>query len=294
MKIIISLLIFFFATFTVRTASGAESILIGVLEQPQCKQESTLVVRVLFAKVGDDWLPLIDNKSAKPFELSNVTWTAAFNGQRIGSFQTTDTGFHSNYEWTYPRDKFLEVVAGQSVPKITNHEKNFSGWCSPPAYSPIVVVSYPNFNDPAEWNSFSPGNNYKQQLFSTFSGIVGEARRCLYEPTYHSVPYSYTADELVLFKGYKDKFGHKLVSLGLDLEIINCDGPPESTNKPNWFIVNEQPRHIGNELEMIDAGDYDNDGRSELLFWHGGYNEDGYTLFYDDFKKRVNFYWNYH
>jgi hypothetical protein len=38
---------------------------------------------------------------------------------------------------------------------------------------------------------------------------------------------------------------------------------------------------------LVDAGDYDNDGKSELVFAIDCANEGGYELFYDDFKKHV-------
>ena len=46
-------------------------------------------------------------------------------------------------------------------------------------------------------------------------------------------------------------------------------------------------------MELIDAGDYDNDGKSELLFWYSGYNRDGYILIYDDFRKSAEYIWGY-
>jgi len=45
---------------------------------------------------------------------------------------------------------------------------------------------------------------------------------------------------------------------------------------------------------LLDVGDYDKDGKSEVLFWSSGYNEDGYVLYYDDFRKKVPFKWHYH
>ncbi len=52
--------------------------------------------------------------------------------------------------------------------------------------------------------------------------------------------------------------------------------------------------YLGSQLELVDAGDYDGDGQSEVLFWHSAYNEDGYTLFYDQFRKRLDYWWTYH
>jgi hypothetical protein len=51
---------------------------------------------------------------------------------------------------------------------------------------------------------------------------------------------------------------------------------------------------LGSELSLVDAGDYDADGESELLFWYSGYNQDGYTLLFDGLRKQVSYRWKYH
>jgi hypothetical protein len=51
---------------------------------------------------------------------------------------------------------------------------------------------------------------------------------------------------------------------------------------------------LGNGIWLVDAGDYDNDGKSELVFSIDRYNQGGYELFYDDFKKHATFEYGYH
>jgi len=45
---------------------------------------------------------------------------------------------------------------------------------------------------------------------------------------------------------------------------------------------------------LVDAGDYDNDGKSEIVFSISRYNRGGYELFYDDFKGHTVFEFSYH
>jgi hypothetical protein len=59
-------------------------------------------------------------------------------------------------------------------------------------------------------------------------------------------------------------------------------------------LVGDDTRYLGQDLTLVDAGDYDGDGASELLFWYSGYDEDGYTLVYDGGRKSVDYHWNYH
>ncbi len=69
-----------------------------------------------------------------------------------------------------------------------------------------------------------------------------------------------------------------------------CDGPSEPAWWPNCFIVPADAHHpafLGEGLWLVDAGDYDGDGRSEVIFWFSGYNRDGYVLFTDDWTNRV-------
>jgi len=47
-------------------------------------------------------------------------------------------------------------------------------------------------------------------------------------------------------------------------------------------------------IMLVDAGDYDGDGDSEVIFWVSRYNHDGYVLFYKQLSRFVEFSWGYH
>jgi hypothetical protein len=47
-------------------------------------------------------------------------------------------------------------------------------------------------------------------------------------------------------------------------------------------------------MVLVGAGDYDGDGNSEILFQGGGYNKDGYTLYFDNLRQKAEFNWSYH
>lgn len=54
-------------------------------------------------------------------------------------------------------------------------------------------------------------------------------------------------------------------------------------------------RRVVGFLELLDAGDYDDDGKSKVIFFLTQPEDtDGYVLFYDDFKKQVENTWTYH
>jgi hypothetical protein len=63
-----------------------------------------------------------------------------------------------------------------------------------------------------------------------------------------------------------------------------------------WFVLDpkREIKILDDGMELVDAGDYDGDGKSELVFSIDRYDRGGYELFYDDFRKRVVFAFSYH
>ena len=48
-------------------------------------------------------------------------------------------------------------------------------------------------------------------------------------------------------------------------------------------------------MSLLDAGDYDDDGQSEVLFFLSqGENTDGFVLYDASFREPVEFTWSYH
>jgi hypothetical protein len=272
----------------------ADDLILAVLEQPQCKNNSDFMVRILFAKKNNEWISLDMQSVGEPYDFSKVIWTAAFDGRNIGQVQTFDPQVTNSFEDTYPSAKLLQITKKTNITKIVNKNREFWGWCNAPKFRPLVLVSKPNFKDPTGWKSFPPPKKINGQLFLEFKKVVGRVDRCLSEQESNRVTYDYQAQDLILFKSYQNVLGQKLISIGLNPNLYKCDGIIDPQWKPYWFLIDKQIRCIGNELTLVDAGDYDNDGKSEVIFWHSGYNEDGYMLFYDNFNSTVEFYWKYH
>ena len=51
---------------------------------------------------------------------------------------------------------------------------------------------------------------------------------------------------------------------------------------------------LDNGISLVDAGDYDSDGQSELVFAISRYNRGGYELYYDGFRRHAVFQFSYH
>jgi hypothetical protein len=74
------------------------------------------------------------------------------------------------------------------------------------------------------------------------------------------------------------------------------DDPKDPMSAP-WFFVSPDGtvRRIGSFMSLLDAGDYDNDGKSEVVFLLSqGENTDGFVLFDASFEKQTSLLWHYH
>ena len=283
-------------------ANAKDTVLIGVLEQPQsCGEKKTLSARVLFYKDGDKWRSLGVSAGSLPstnWKIKSIKWTVAYDSKNIGNIYIEEPIENKKYinDWYYHRDKLLKITS-PSPPEIRNNSNSFSGWCSTPDIRPLVIVSKPNFNDPEKWKPINPSSKIKETLYPFLKVSVGRTNsiRCEYEPNYHSVPYDFKPQEIVLYKSYHSSINKDLVSIGLDLKKINCDGPPSPEWLSTWFLINGNDiDFIGREMELIDVGDYDGDGKPEFLFWYSGYDNDGYIIMYNDFREKTEYLWGYH
>jgi hypothetical protein len=161
-------------------------------------------------------------------------------------------------------------------------------------------VSSGHFEDPEEWKPFTPRLDARAALLGQFRSIVGVAYVCRKQAIAkgsagHDVSFRYTARDLVVRSAYRNARGRQIIALALRSSLEGCDAyglDPQYQN--HWFSMDSVPKHLGDGLDLLDAGDYDGDGHSELIFWMSGEDLDGYVLVYDDLSKRVEFSWNYH
>jgi hypothetical protein len=278
----------------------ASAPVVGVLEQPpQCNETRPAGVRPIFARRELTWLPLLARDSLRDLDLKAQQFTLAFDGKSLGTLNTTDAGFDGD-DWTFRRDHFLDVVAGQQLPRIANRSHRFAGWCNAPAVRPVVAVTSGHYEDPESWKPFQPSPAVLDSVFPAFRRVVGKAYSCRHtisatgDSSEHDVAYRYAARDLVVVAAYRNARGREIVGVELKASVRPCDGFMDPQLLNHWFSMAEPPKHLGDEMDLLDAGDYDGDGRSELLFWTSGDDVDKYVLMYDDFSKQAAFYWNYH
>lgn len=275
------------------SAEGAT--LLGVLEEPQCKENAGTLARVMFAKSDKAWIPLGDEKAARGYIAPEMSWTVALDGRSVGEVRTKDLGFTTPNAWTYPRDRLLNPVAGAALPHFANKAQRFGGWCEAPKNRPLVLVSGGRVADPDQWKPIPWTDKEMALLFNAFKAKVGTALRCPNQAE-QGVPFAYAAKDLEALWSYGDKGGRQLVTVRLKRlkDTDTCDGPVELAWDTHTFLLSPKAAYLGPGLDLVDAGDYDNDGQSEALFWFSGYDLDGYVLFSNRFATKAEFLWSYH
>lgn len=245
--------------------AAALPVFLGVVEQVDQKP----VVHPAFYYTGGTWHALPADRDPGVAFPDRVKWTIAFNGTSRGHFDAMGR---------------RELLPNPPEPD------SFHYW-NPTKYRPMVVVSQPNVADPDHWKPATAPAELEARLIPLFrKEVAGAPSHCEGD----SVRY---ADQAIrVRKSYMSASGVRLVQLALDDKPIRrCDGPRDEAYDSRWFYVNGgESRFVGQSLELIDAGDYDRDGHSEVIFHKSGYNLDGYVLLYGGLSKQVQFSWSYH
>jgi len=282
-------------------ASGqAAPVLVGILEDTPGQftgQTYYRSVRVAFQRGALKWnaFPGGDCPNSECLRSivtkfpAQVNWTIAFDGKSLGQvLGRTPSSFRS-----YSTVGQQEIVGGAAPPTIGKRSDEYRGWGSEPVYRPLVAVSVPYVRDPDGWKPARVGADSARIVRSAFRNRYPKAVNCANDQS-PAKPWPYTDADITLNKAYESSRRWMLVAVRL--RASKCDGPPDEPYWQHWFVVTpeRQARFLDSDMWFVDAGDYDNDGRSELIFSVEGYNRGGYRLFYDDFKGKAAFEFGYH
>lgn len=303
---LIVIVLFLFNTDLLHSQS-AKNIYLGVLETRRAGYSTALpddsvqikVERVLFRFQNNRWYSLendIGNSSLYP---SKQYWYIAFDGKLMGEFSSTKASLpFKDDPWTYPRDAF-HIPQNKNLPTIGKASKEFTGWVFDDQPRPLVTISEPNYSDPEVWKPFNPGNEEMEALKSLY---YNHADLLNLDRTDMS-----NDSKLEFGKSYASSNADKLIQI---CEVHNYNGQKYVSDKV-WFYKSHYGEIIDlskaidlpfrgsgdsetSSLYVVDVGDYDNDGYSDVLFWIDRYDGNGYALFYNNFSNFVTFEWIYH
>jgi hypothetical protein len=212
-------------------------------------------IRVAFEFRAGHWMPMPRDSREPPA----VSWTIAFDGRKLES----------------------------PAPRIREGAEKFENWLGKPPFRPLVVVSRPNYRDPDQWKPFRAPPEMLAEARSAF--IAGKV-----PATCQSVPVEIQPQrDLQLASGaYHSAKGAVLLALRFDApKDLGDDVQCETI----WFLKKgSRFSYLGAGLTLLDAGDYDADGISEVIFAKSGYNLDGYVLLRVKDASTQSFLWSYH
>jgi hypothetical protein len=289
----------FALTCTAVTATG-QGVVLGVLEDVPgvyAGESNSRQVRVAFRKVGQEWEAFPSScpnqsclKTISSQYPNEVVWTISFDGRNLGQV-TGQTPKEFNY---YSRVGLQQIKNSGPVPTIGKRSTEYGGFTDASVYRPLVANSQPYFKDPESWKPTQPTADLVKLLRQHFRQKFPTVVNCVNPDENVGRPWPYRDEDIRILKAYVSRDAWAVARLRL--EEYRCDGPADDPFVDQWFAVSPglEVQFLGAAMWMVDAGDYDNDGRSELVFSIDDYNRGGYEIFYDNFKKHATFKFSYH
>ena len=230
-------------------------------------------------------------------------WSVSFNGKNIG--QVSTSGW-VNSDYHYKSGQLR--ITSTPVPRVGKRVAAFAGWGGDvKKYRPLIALIGMRPGPAKPWISSKPTTKDIAAVWPAFRRVIPEIPSCKYDEEGHLLrsPRPVAPKHLEIFHVIRLDREEKLIGAHVARRFFkDCDGRGGSASDL-WFFSegNSQPRMISRQpqldgwdssQELIDIGDFDGDGRIEALFWFSGYNEDGYVLYFDRFKKSATFTWGYH
>ena len=262
----------------------------GVIEQR--------VVMPVFEKSNSEW------KSVTHFRLHEVTWTVAFDGKNLGQVESQASSDEADQiNSGGARAKQIILTPIDKVPVIGKPSREFTGVSSlfglENVRRPLVVISKPYYRDPDGWKRTQLREEAARLVRDAFRRQYPHVVRCKDEEIVER-DWKFPNSSLSIRAAYASNKDSFLVAVNLDAGDCGWGGRPDEPTDSfvfQWFLVSpdRSVRRIGGFEILLDAGDYDNDGRSELVFFSTrSESSDAYDLLYGDFQKKVELEVGYH
>lgn len=272
-------------------------VILGILEDlpgHYTGEPDFRAVRVVFQKVDGDWKAFPTNcsdqeclKTLTKSYPGQVNWTIAFEGRNIGRVTSQ---VPNDFAW-YAEVGLEKILGSAPIPTIGKQSEEYAGWNGKPVYRPLAAVSETNFKDPDGWKHTQLTPDQIALVRQSFRKMFPSVSNCRNPEENLPKPWKYRDGEIKLSMAYSSR--HHWLLAKISLEGYACDGPIDDGGAfdSQWYGIDPagEVRHIGSGMSLLDAGDYDSDGRSEVLFTVSGYAEGGYRLFYHDFSKSAEF-----
>ena len=279
----------------------AQNIVLGVLEENgghYAGEPNYRTVRVVFEKRNGEWQPfpsecdspLCLKKLASSYP-ERINWTIAFDGKKVGQLVTQRP---DGYLW-YGDVGQQQIIGRDPAPIVGTRSREFGGWSEAMVYRPLVANSKPFYEDPEKWKPIDLSSTMAVDLRKAFRTKFPKLCRYIGDDETKVEAFSYKDEDVNVVKSYESNRGWKVARL--HLEAIYCaDTEAGFYIDDPWFVVEPDGlvTYLDSGMSLVDAGDYDNEKQSELLFSINRDNEGGYEIFYDSFRKHATFKFSYH
>jgi hypothetical protein len=286
-----------------KQSAGAEHVYIGFLDDVREEMVNwkpgvakDRLVRPAFEKTRTGW------RNSGPGSIPDqINWTVAFDGRSLGQISSKAVP-----EGSRPKGldfRYLSAVQAiitpiTAIPSVGVPSEKYAPLGAGPTKGrrPLVVVSKPYTSDPDGWRRLSqPPDAIATLVREAFRNEFPHAYRCKEEEiVQHN--WKFPDSSLSFPTTYASNKGSFLVESSLDAGDCYVDDPNDPGSSP-WFFVTTDglARRVGSFMSLLDAGDYGNDGRSEVIFvLEQPEDTEGFVLFDADMHREASLLWTYH
>jgi hypothetical protein len=280
-----------------QTQSTEDPIYVGILEPqvsdtPITDQHNRFHARVAFQFLDGRWSPMphdasnVESLASLPkLYPAKLAWTVALDGKKLGTVDSVRPPSYTRYADV----GIQELTPGSNPPAVPRGRAAFQTWMGTSNFRPLVIVSRPNYRDPDHWKPIRPLPPLGKQARTAFRKAIALDLSCEDKPAR-----SYPDEYIQLRKAYRSDRGDVLLALRAN-PVKNPCGVTDGAWDSVWFLIRNDEFHlIGTELTLVDAGDYNGDGTSEIIFHLSAYNHDGYVLLDLRDLSKLEFDWSYH
>lgn len=276
-------------------------VTVGVLEDrpgATTAEAARFVVRALFRKDKEGWTSLepectdMSCLASAPADFpASVDWTVIHHGGTRGSVRASTPAVWQLYADVGSQ----ELAAGVTPPTVGERSMEFAGNNGVPIYRPLLAVSAPVGPDADSWKAAPVPAKTADAIKVAFRGLFANVGNCANEGTSEARPVTYQDADIVISGGAASVTGWSVATA--NLKGYRCDGPWDDTGfAPQTFAISPagDARYLGEGLQLLDASDFDGNGKSEVAFMITNANRGGYDLRYNDFAGQAVFAFNYH
>jgi hypothetical protein len=254
-------------------------------------------LRLGFAANADGWSAICksDSNNVCLFQAPAVSqWQVRAGGKELGKI--TSQG------WFDPSlgaaNGLLRVTTLTSL-FVGPRSNVFAGWLDKPVHHPLMALANPLPQETPKWTRIRAADADARTMLPLLARVRPLVPDCSSgEPAKGR---ALTADDVHVGEVWQSASGERLISANLKPERVKaCDYTADLladvwAHDDGHSLVSAIPSLSEKETThaLIDAGDFNADGKEEFLFFLGGYNEDGFILVYDQFRRSARFSWSY-